>query len=325
MDNSHQHTDTQTQTNAAVKRNKKKSNISTNNTLKNVTISLENSNLGRIRKDMNSCSTMSHREHNNDNINPLESNKSLGKEPHNFNQGWTAPQAYRKAYHQTWRDILIKAAIAGLILGQLACLMLGLPWPLTPLGFLGVALILTYYKYMVSPSDLTDWQIAKLETTGIIHPFDIQQVEPDSYDVLLGSSYTRVGKNGVEETWESDEVIVQPGECLLAHTIENFKFPNNIKGILQGKSSWARLSLFVECAGLFDKGFEGTAVLELFNASPNAIKLKRGDRIAQMSFHRTHPASLPYGSPLRTSHYQKQQGSKTSWLTKKDRIVKIGR
>jgi len=236
---------------------------------------------------------------------------------------WFFAQKQREIYHSVWRNILFKSALIGFVAGQLTCLFFEMPWPLTPFVSLVIALALTYYKYMLSPSDLTDWQIAKLETTGIIRPFEITQVEPDSYDVLLGTSYTRLKKDGTEETWEADEVIIKPGECLLAHTIETFKFPKNIKGILQGKSSWARLSLFVECAGLFDKGFEGTAVLELFNASPNAIKLKKGDKIAQMSFHRTHAAAIPYGSALRSSHYQLQQGSKTSWLTKKQRIVKI--
>jgi deoxycytidine triphosphate deaminase len=229
----------------------------------------------------------------------------------------------REIYHKAWNTILIKASIVGLVIGQMGSLLLEMPWPLTPITTIAIALIVTYYIYMLSPGDLTDWQIAKLGSQGVIIPFSSLQVEPDSYDVLLGSACTKLNRDGTETSWVADEVIIKPGECLLAHTIENFKFPKNLKGILQGKSSWARLSLFVECAGLFDKGFQGTAVLELYNASPNSIKLKKGDKIAQMSFHRTHCAAIPYGSPLRESHYQKQQGAQTSWLTKKERIVKI--
>jgi len=237
---------------------------------------------------------------------------------------WWLQKEQRAIYNSTWRIILLKWALVGATVGQVGSLLFSMPWPLTPLITIVGTLLLAYYKYRVSPGDLTDWQIAMLERENVITPFSISQIEPDSYDVLLGKSYTRLNKDGSEETWLADEVIIKPGECLLAHTIETFKFPANIKGILQGKSSWARLSLFVECAGLFDKGFEGTAVLELYNASPNPILLKEGDKIAQMSFHRTAPAAIPYGSPLRESHYQKQQGSKTSWLTKKERIVKIG-
>jgi hypothetical protein len=39
-----------------------------------------------------------------------------------------------------------------------------------------------------------------------------------------------------------------------------------------------------------------------------------------MSFHRSTPAALPYGHPSRDSHYQKQQGAQSSWLSKLNRI-----
>lgn len=226
-----------------------------------------------------------------------------------------------QSYTNSYRNLLISYSLVGLILGQLLWLLSPSPLPLGPIIGLLLGLAYAYYQAHYSLGDLTDWQIALLEKEDIVSPFNIDQVEPDSYDVLLGNKYTRLKKGGVEETLEAQEIIIQPNECLLAHTIESFSLPKNIKGTLQGKSSWARLSLFVECAGLFDKGFKGTAVLELFNASPNPILLKYGDRIAQMSFHRTLPAAIPYGNKLRTNHYQGQQGAQSSWLTKRNRII----
>jgi dCTP deaminase len=231
------------------------------------------------------------------------------------------PNRKKATYHASYRNFLLTYGLLGALAGQLLSLVLQAPWPLSPLTLFFIGLAYAYHKVHYSLGDLTDWQIALLEGREIITPFNITQVEPDSYDVLLGSKYARIGVGGVEEYIEADEIIIKPGECLLAHTIESFSFPDNLKGTLQGKSSWARLSLFVECAGLFDKGFKGTAVLELYNASPNSILLKRGDKIAQMSFHRTLPASIPYGDKLRGSHYQKQEGAQISWLTKKKRIL----
>lgn len=228
----------------------------------------------------------------------------------------------RNAYKSSYKLLLVTYGILGLVSGQVLCFIATASWPATPIVGLIVGLVLGYYKVWKSSGDLTDWQIALLEDKGIISPFCINQVEPDSYDVLLGENYTRLKKGGKEEHIKSDEIIIMPDECLLAHTVESFNFPDDLKGTLQGKSSWARLSLFVECAGLFDKGFKGTAVLELYNASTNPILLKKGDKIAQMSFHRTLPAAIPYGNLLRSSHYQEQQGAKISWLTKKKRIVK---
>jgi dCTP deaminase len=228
-------------------------------------------------------------------------------------------------YTSKFRKLKIQYTISGAIFGQLISTFWGWSWPLTPIVGILIALFWVHRKYLYAPGDLTDWQIAILKNQDVISPFNYSQIEPDSYDVLLGSNYTRINKGGTEENWTADEVVIMPGECLLAHTIETFRFPHNLKGLLQGKSSWARLSLFVECAGLFDKGFEGTAVLELFNASPNPIRLQKGDKIAQMSFHRTFSSVIPYGSALRKSHYQQQTGAKNSWLTKLNRIVKIER
>jgi deoxycytidine triphosphate deaminase len=228
----------------------------------------------------------------------------------------------KNAYKSSYNLMLVNYGLIGLVAGQVLSLLTQASWPLTPILCILLGVAYAYKKVWKSTGDLTDWQIALLERENVIVPFNIEQIEPDSYDVLLGTNYTRVKKGGELESVSSPEIVIMPNECLLAHTIESFNFPKDLKGTLQGKSSWARLSLFVECAGLFDKGFKGTAVLELYNASPNPILLKAGDRIAQMSFHRTLPATIPYGSLLRESHYQKQQGAQTSWLTKHKRIVK---
>lgn len=179
------------------------------------------------------------------------------------------------------------------------------------------------FQNNTAPGDLTDWQIHELGEKGVISPFDPSLIEPNSYDVRLGTKYTRILPDGTSNEFEAEETILEPGGFLLAHTIESFDFPNNIKGILQGKSSWARLAVFVEAAGLFDSGFKGTAVLELFNCGKHGVKLRKGEKIAQMSFHRSLRAALPYG-PLRGSHYQEQEGAQSSWLGKEDRIVPRG-
>lgn len=192
--------------------------------------------------------------------------------------------------------------------------------------FLGIILIALgarqWAKYQIehAPGDLTDWQILKLGKEGVITPFNEELIEPNSYDVCIGTKYARILSDGTVQEFEADETELEPGEFLLAHTIENFSFPDNIKGILQGKSSWARVAVFVEAAGLFDAGFQGTAVLELFNCGKHAVKLNKGDKIAQMSFHRSLPAALPYG-PERGNHYQGQEGAQASWLGKSGRII----
>lgn len=235
-----------------------------------------------------------------------------------------------KAYSNQWHKLLTQYAILGFLSGiAISYAIPGLVWSgLGPIFGVFFGLRLAYKKAFINPCDLTDWQIAllashRVETqkeneashTSLISPFNPDQVEPDSYDVLLSDHFYQRLPGNREKQWDAQEITLEPNQSVLAHTQEVFSFPANIKGVLQGKSSWARLSLFVECAGLFDKGFQGTAVLELYNAGTNPITLKKGDRIAQMSFHRTLPATFPYGHPLRANHYQKQEGAKKSWLT----------
>jgi dCTP deaminase len=103
-------------------------------------------------------------------------------------------------------------------------------------------------------------------------------------------------------------VLLPSGGFMLAATKERFSIPNGIAGRLEGKSSIARLGLFIHItAGYFDPGFEGYATLELFNAAPHPIRLRAGMPIAQMSFTRMSGLSAqPYGSTGRGSHYQGQ-------------------
>lgn len=220
-------------------------------------------------------------------------------------------------YSTHWKNFLAIHGMYGMALGTGVGILAG-ALPLCVIAGLIAGLTIAYRLAFVVPCDLTDWQIATLG--NVISPLRKDQIEPDSYDVRLGGEFHQIQADGSAKTITADEIIIGPGECWLAHTVETFSFPKNLKGTLQGKSSWARLSLFVECAGLFDKGFEGTAVLELHNAGTWGILLKKGDRIAQMSFHRTLEATAPYGSPLRQSHYQSQNGARDSWLAKEGRI-----
>jgi dCTP deaminase len=215
-------------------------------------------------------------------------------------------------YSNHWRNFLALHGLKGMLIGQGLCILFETPWPASPIAGLILGLWYAWHLALKAPCDLTDWQIQLISNT--ITPYNADQVEPDSYDLRLGREFTRIHPDGTKETWSSDTTIIHPGECLLAHTLETFNFPKNVKGHLHGKSSWARHSLFVECAGLFDKGFQGTAVLELYNASRSPITLKEGDPIAQMSFHRTLPCSVPYGNKHRKNHYQNQTGAKSSWI-----------
>ncbi len=92
--------------------------------------------------------------------------------------------------------------------------------------------------------------------------------------------------------------IMQPGEFVLAVTLENVKIPADLMGRLEGRSSLGRLGLVVHStASIFDPGWDGKPVLELGNLGRMAIKLTVGMRICAMTFEElSSPAETPYTS-----------------------------
>jgi dCTP deaminase len=169
----------------------------------------------------------------------------------------------------------------------------------------------------VAPGNLVDWQIKLHLKLGLlkIDNFVYEAIQPNSLDVHINRHFARQNPDGTFESFEADYVILNPGDFVLGTTLEYFRFPANLHGVLQGKSSWARLGLYVESAGLFDSGFEGEGVVELTNQGLCPLKLQAGKPIAQMIFMRNFPVKRAYGKKKYSqSHYQGQTGAQQSSL-----------
>lgn len=106
---------------------------------------------------------------------------------------------------------------------------------------------------------------------------------------------------------DPDEFVLEPGQFALASTAERITLPGDLAGILEGKSSLARLGLIVHTtAGFFDPGFSGYPTLELVNLNQVPFHLAVGMPIAQMAFMQmTAHADAPYGE-TGNSKYQQQ-------------------
>lgn len=142
-----------------------------------------------------------------------------------------------------------------------------------------------------------------------------QDIQPASVDVHLGEGF-RVLDTGVildtrkpcEEFFkyqESDNGLftVYPGQLVLAQIAERLILPDDIACQVGGRSSLARLGLFVHVtAGWVDCGWDGNLTLELVNGSGNPINIHVGDRIAQLIF-------LKVLSPSERLYSGKYQGS----------------
>ncbi len=92
--------------------------------------------------------------------------------------------------------------------------------------------------------------------------------------------------------------MMQPGDFVLAVTLEKVKIPADLMGRLEGRSSLGRLGIVVHStASIFDPGWDGKPVLELGNLGRMAVSLTVGMRICAMTFEElSSPAETPYTS-----------------------------
>jgi dCTP deaminase len=95
---------------------------------------------------------------------------------------------------------------------------------------------------------------------------------------------------------DGDRFVMQPGDFVLAVTLEKIKIPDNLLGRLEGRSSLGRLGIVVHStASVFDPGWNGQAVLELGNLGRIPVALYPGMRICAMTFEQlSSKADTPY-------------------------------
>jgi dCTP deaminase len=157
---------------------------------------------------------------------------------------------------------------------------------------------------------LVDWQILDRITRGSINidPYDPRLVQPNSLDIRLGNHfvwYTVSSEvidpynkdsvsSGIEEV-HADSFILNPGQFVLAETLECIGLPDNVVATIEGKSSIARLGITLhQTGGWIDAGFRGTITLEMANVNSRPVKVYAGMPIGQLVFYTTERAEKPY-------------------------------
>jgi dCTP deaminase len=162
---------------------------------------------------------------------------------------------------------------------------------------------------------LTGNKIIQAHEAGEItlDPFTLEHVNPNSYDLRLGSTlgfYDLAPRDGirravtgpdgvthdlpVELDMRKDNPLSQveipeegfvllPGKFYLGHTMERAGSSEYVT-LLDGRSSIARLGMFTHfTAGFGDLGFDGQWTLEIMVAQP--LRVYAGTRVCQVSFH----------------------------------------
>ena len=105
--------------------------------------------------------------------------------------------------------------------------------------------IFVIYLLFFSSGNLVDWQLKLYLKLGLlkIENYKKDAIQPNSLDVHLGNHFAIQMNDGSFEEIISDEFLLKPGDFVLAITNEYFYFGPTLHGVLQGKSSWARVGL----------------------------------------------------------------------------------
>ncbi len=134
----------------------------------------------------------------------------------------------------------------------------------------------------------------------IITPFKSSNIGPASIDLTLSNNFwffTKSHSITLSENTDAESlavpkklksVILQPGDFILGKTIERITMPEDLFGMLSGRSRFARLGLVIDATAFFvQPGVNNHQVFEIKNLSRNSMILKPGLRIAQLAFIRT--------------------------------------
>lgn len=160
---------------------------------------------------------------------------------------------------------------------------------------------------------LVDYQLIDLAEKGLVEPFTPGFVQPCSIDLTIGNELLREGKKGEWQSWDlvTDSYTLEPGEFVLAHTLEVVRMPKGCVGDLVLRSSAARMGFDHCLSGLIDPGFVGQLTLELRNnMRRRPLTIEYGMRLCQITVQRL--AVDPHDSYEETGWYQGQLGVRES-------------
>ena len=178
-----------------------------------------------------------------------------------------------------------------------------------------------------------DWQIIDSSTwLKMIEPFEPKQVKEVNgqrvisyglssfgYDMRVANEFkifsastgqlTVIDPKAIEEKALVDYVggycIIPPNSFALARSVEYFRMPANVTGIVLGKSTYARCGIVTNFTPL-DSGWEGFVTIEISNTTPVPVKVYANEGVAQCLFFGGEFPLVTYAD--RKGKYQAQTG-----------------
>ncbi len=178
-----------------------------------------------------------------------------------------------------------------------------------------------------------DWQIIDSSTwLKMIEPFEPKQVKEVNgqrvisyglssfgYDMRVANEFkifsastgqlTVIDPKAIEEKALVDYVggycIIPPNSFALARSVEYFRMPANVTGIVLGKSTYARCGIVTNFTPL-ESGWEGFVTIEISNTTPVPVKVYANEGVAQCLFFGGEFPLVTYAD--RKGKYQAQTG-----------------
>ncbi len=164
---------------------------------------------------------------------------------------------------------------------------------------------------------LSDVTIKELVSKGrlTIDPLSDDTVRENGVDLRLGRMFCRlkrvwkvldIREGGLPDEYyecgEYDSFIVYPHEHILLHTREFVGLPEDVAGLVNLRSTFARLGLFIP-ATVVDAGFQGELTIEVVGGE-YPVRLYPGERFIHLVLVKLdRPAGKPYDGK-----YQGQRG-----------------
>ena len=176
---------------------------------------------------------------------------------------------------------------------------------------------------------LPDHHIRTLATEhNMIEPFVDEQVREDvvsyglssfGYDMRVAGEFRvftpniynsvvdpkRIDERALVEYEVDDHILIPPNSYVLGRSIEYFRMPSDILGLVLGKSTYARSGIIVNVTPL-EPGWEGHVTIEIGNGTPLPAKVYAEEGIAQVVFLQGDPPEVSYDQ--KEGKYQSQQG-----------------
>ena len=175
---------------------------------------------------------------------------------------------------------------------------------------------------------LNDKQIKKLvEEQDMINPFVDKSIAQGishglnsfGFDLRCGDEFkiftnikgaTADPKNFTEDNFVTvkgeGSILIPPNSFALASSLEYFKMPRNVTGLVTAKSTYARCGLGTPPTVL-EAGWHGNLVLEFSNHTSNSIRLYANSGAAQILFFQGEDPEISYAD--RKGKYQGQTGT----------------